>query len=156
MSRRAYTVFLLLTLGWIGGAIRLYGDAYAFSLVETLTWWTLLVMLVATGTYAILDAPAARVSGWLRRDLAVNALLALALLFALLDGAHGFRRLGVDGAGWLAFGVAALHPVLVDWPHRRHHVEDPAGSPVPGYVPVPCVAIDWTLAAFLLLGLIVL
>lgn len=154
MSQRSYTVFLALTVAWLLAATRLYGGAYGFSLVVALVWWTLLVMLVATGAYVILDAPAARVTGWLRRDLALNAVGFLIVLFVLMDGIHGFRHLGLDGAGWIAFAVAALHPVAVDWPHRRHHADDPAGSPVPQYVPGPCVAIDWTLAGFVLGGLI--
>jgi hypothetical protein len=56
----------------------------------------------------------------------------------------------------VAFGAALLHPVLVDRAHHRHHREDPAGSPVPQYLPPACMWIDWTVAGLVLLGILLL
>lgn len=154
MIRRSYLAFLLLTLVWLVAGVHLYGRSYGFDLARALVWWGLLVMLLAAGYYVIQVAPAARVTGWLERDLAINTALFLALLFAILDGLNGHRWLGVGGAGWIAFGAAVLHPVLVDRPHHRRHREDPAGSPVPQYVPPACLWIDWTLAALVLGGVL--
>lgn len=153
MSRRAYGGFLLLTLAWLAAAALVYGARY---LDEAIVWWGLLVMLVAAGYYLIQEAPAARVTGWLRRDLAINALLFLALLFAILDGSFRFPVLGLRAAGWTAFAAAALHPLLVDLPHRRHHAVAPDLSPVPMYVPPACLWIDWTLAVLVGVGQLLL
>ncbi len=154
MIRRSYLAFLLLTLAWLAAGTRIYGRYYGFDLATAIVWWGLLVMLVAAGYYVVQEAPAARVSGWLKRDLAVNTALFVALLYAILDGVNGYRWLGLRGAGWIAFGAALLHPVLVDRPHQRHHRDDPAGSPVPQYVPPACLWIDWTLAALVLVGML--
>jgi hypothetical protein len=151
--RRAYLAFLLLTVAWVMAGVVVYDRAYGFHLAKASIWWGLVIMLVAAGYYLIQEAPAARVSGWLRRDLAINALLFLILLGTILDGINGHVRLGLEGAGWVAFAVALLHPVLVDRAHHRHHREDPAGSPVPQYVPPVCVWIDWTVALLVLLGI---
>lgn len=156
MTRRPYLAFLVLTVAWGTASVSLYDRSYGFDLAAALVWWGLLVMLVASGYYVIQDAPAAPVSGWLERDLAINTVLFLVLLFAILDGLNGHRWLGVGGAGWIAFGAALFHPVLVDRPHHRHHREDPAGSPVPQYVPPACLLIDWTLAALVLAGMLLL
>ena len=64
------------------------------------------------------------------------------------------RLLGVIYA--IAFLVAFVHPVLVDQPHANHHREDPAGSPVPQYLPPACAWIDWLTAALLLGALFLL
>jgi hypothetical protein len=151
--RRAYLAFLLLTIGWLMTGVVVYDRAYGFHLAKASIWWGLLIMLIAAGYYLIQEAPAARVSGWLRRDLAINTVLFLILLGTILDGVNGHVWLGLDGAGWVVFAVALLHPVLVDRAHHRHHREDPAGSPVPQYVPPACVWIDWTLALLVLLGI---
>ncbi|MGH7571243.1 MAG: hypothetical protein ACREMK_05310 [Gemmatimonadota bacterium] len=156
MIRRSYVVFLLLTVAWLVASVQVYGRSYAFDLTAALVWWGLLVMLLAAGYYLIEEAPAARVTGWLKRDLAINTILFLILLFAILDGINGHRWLGLRGAGGIAFGAALLHPVLVDRPHLRHHRHDPAGSPVPQYVPPVCVWIDWTLAGLVLGGMLLL
>ena len=153
MIRRAYLAFLLLTLAWLTAGVVVYDRAYGFHLAKASIWWGLVIMLIATGYYLIQEGPAARVSGWLRRDLVINAVLFLILLWAILDGVNGHVRLGLGGAGWVAFGAALLHPLLVDRAHHRHHREDPAGSPVPQYVPPVCVWIDWTVAALVLLGI---
>lgn len=156
MVRRSYIAFLLLTLAWLVAGVQLYGRSYGFDLARALVWWGLLVMAVAAGYYVIQEAPAARVSGWLRRDLAINAVLLLGLLFAILDGVNGYRWLGLRGAALVAFGSALLHPLLVDRPHQRRHRDDPAGSPVPQYVPPACLWIDWTLAALVAGGVLLL
>lgn len=156
MIRRAYLGFLLLTLVWLAAGIGVYGRFYGFDVATAIVWWGLLVMLMAAAYYLIQEAPAARVSGWLRRDLAVNAVLLAVLLFAILDGVNRYRWLGLRGAGWVAFGAAFLHPLLVDRPHQRRHREDPAGSPVPQYVPPACLWIDWTLAGLVVLGILLL
>lgn len=156
MSRRAYGGFLLLTVGWLGWVHFGYSDpgAGGLSLSEALVWWGLVVMIVATGYYVIQDAPAARVSSWLRRDLLFNLVMLMALLGTMAEAAAGFPRMGVRGVGAVVFAVAAVHPVAVDWPHLRRHREDSAGSPVPQYVPPPCVWIDWTLAALMVIALV--
>ena len=156
MIRRAYLSFLLLTVLWLAAGVGIYGRAQGFDPVTSIVWWGLLVMLVAAGYYLVQEAPAARVSGWLKRDLAINTALFLVLLYAILDGVNGYRWLGLRGAGWIAFAAAVLHPVLVDRPHHRRHRDDPAGSPVPQYVPPACLWIDWTLAALVLGGMLVL
>jgi hypothetical protein len=153
MSGRGYFFFLLLTLAWLTASVRFYGNVYGFGLATAFIWWGLLVMLVATAYYLVQEAPAARVTGWLKRDLVFNAVLFLLLLATILDALNRFQYLSLRAAGWVAFAAAALHPVAVDWPHLRHHRADPAGSPVPQYVPPACVAIDWTLGALLLIGL---
>jgi hypothetical protein len=151
--RRAYLAFLLLTVAWLVAGVVVYDRAYGFHLAKASIWWGLVIMLIATAYYLIQEAPAARVSGWLRRDLAINAALFLILLGTILDGVNGHVRLGLGGAGWVALGAALLHPVLVDRAHHRHHREDPAGSPVPRYVPPACVWIDLTVALIVLLGI---
>lgn len=156
MSGRGYVSFLLLTIAWLAGSIILYDAAYLYHLGSAIVWWGLIVMTLATGYYLIQEAPAARVTGWLRRDFALNLVLFLALLFAILDAASRFQILGLRTAGWTALAAAAIHPIAVDWPHLRHHRADPAGSPVPQYIPPACIAIDWTLAVILLGGLLLL
>lgn len=153
MIRRAYLAFLLLTIAWLMTGVVAYDRAYGFHLAKASIWWGLVIMLIAAGYYLIQEAPAARVSSWLRRDLAINAVLFLILLGTILDGINGHVRLGLEGAGWVAFAAALLHPVLVDRAHHRRHREDPAGSPVPQYVPPACVWIDWTTALLVLLGI---
>lgn len=152
MSRRSYFVFLALTVVWMTAAVLAYDVPYGWFVASAIVWWGLLVMAIATGYYAIQVAPAARVTPWLRRDLAINGALFLAVAFAILDGANGWRYASPATAGWIAFGVAAIHPLAVDLPHKSHHERDPAGSPVPMYVPPACLWIDWTLAALLLAG----
>jgi hypothetical protein len=151
---RPYAAFLSLTLLWLGAAVAVYGNAY--TLMSAIVWWALLIMLIATAYYVIQDAAAARVIAWLRRDLIVNAVIFLVLLFAILDATAGFRFIDVRIAGWIGFGAAALHPVVVDWPHRKQHRNNFAGSPVRKYVPDACLAIDWTLAGLVLAALLVL
>ncbi len=153
---RPYAAFLSLTLLWLGAAVAVYGNAYAYTLTLAIIWWALLIMLIATAYYVIQDAPAARVIDWLRRDLIVNVVIFLVLLFAILDATAGFRVIDVRIAGWIGFGAAAVHPIVVDWPHRKQHRNSLAGSPVPGYVPDACLAIDWTLAGLVLAALLVL
>ena len=156
MSRRAYGAFLVLTAAWVAAAAWLYPAPYGWFVAGAIIWWGLLVMLIATGYYLIQEAPAARVTGWIRRDLAINLLLFLALLAAALEGLGGYRRFSLRAVGWIAFAAAVVHPIAVDWPHRRHHRLDPAGSPVPQYVPPACFAIDFTLAALVIAALLVL
>ena len=156
MSRRAYSAFLLLTAGWIAAAAWLYPAPYGWFVAGALVWWGILVMLIATGYYLIQEAPAARVTGWIRRDLAINLVLLLALLAAALEGLGGYRRLSLPAVGWIAFAAAIVHPIAVDWPHRRHHRLDPAGSPVPQYVPPACIWIDFSVAALVLLAVLIL
>ena len=156
MIRRAYLGFLLLTIVWLAAGVAVYDRAYGFHLAQASIWWGLLIMLIAAGYYLIQEAPAARVSRWLRRDLAINTLLFLILLATILDGINGHVRLGLAGAGWVAFAAALLHPVLVDRAHHRHHRDDPAGSPIPQYVPPACLWIDGTVAALVLLGIALL
>jgi len=155
--RRAVLAFVVLTAAWLGAGIALApGMAYGYTVARLSIWWGLLVMLMATAYYAIQEAPAARVTGWLRRDLAVNVLLFLVVAFALVDGIQGSIVLGLRAAGAIAFLVAFVHPVLVDQPHANHHREDPAGSPVPQYLPPACMWIDWLTAALLLGALLLL
>ena len=157
MIRRAVLAFVVLTAAWLGAGIALApGMAYGYTVARLSIWWGLLVMLMATAYYAIQEAPAARVTGWLRRDLAVNVLLFLVVAFALVDGIQGSIVLGLRAAGAIAFLVAFVHPVLVDQPHANHHREDPAGSPVPQYLPPACMWIDWLTAALLLGALLLL
>lgn len=153
MIRRAYLSFLLLTALWLTAGVVVYERAYAFHLAKAAIWWGLLIMLIATAYYLFQVAPAARVTGWLKRDQAINGVLFLILLATVLDGVNGHVGLGLEGAGWVVFVVALLHPLLVDRPHHRHHREDPAGSPVPQYIPPVCLWIDWTLAAIVLFGI---
>jgi hypothetical protein len=137
--RRAVLAYLVLTAAWLGVGIALVpGMAYGYTVARL----------------SIL--PAARVSGWLRRDLAVNVLLFLVVAFALVDGIQGSIVLGLRSSGAIAFLVAFVHPVLVDQPHANHHRADPAGSPVPQYLPPACMWIDWLTAALLLGALFLL
>ena len=147
MSKRAYGAFLLLTLGWTAAVALAYEVPYGWLLANGLIWWGLVVMAIAAAYYLIQEAPAARVAGWLKRDFAINGTVLLATLFAILDGAAGWRYLGLEAAGWIALVAAVVHPLAVDLPHKRRHETDPAGSPVPQYVPPACLWIDWTLAA---------
>lgn len=157
MTRRVVLAFLVLTAAWLAAGIALApGMAYGYTVARLSIWWGLLVMLIATGYYAIQEAPAARVSGWLRRDLAVNACLFLLVAFTLLDGVQGSIVLDLRASGAIAFFVAFVHPVLVDQPHAKHHRDDPSGSPLPQYVPPACVWIDWLTAALLLGALFLL
>lgn len=156
MSRRAYGAFLVLTVAWIAAAAYLYPAPHAWFIAGAIIWWGLIVMLVATGYYMIQEAPAARVTGWIRRDLAINLVLFLALLAAALEGLGGYRRLTLPGVGWVAWAAAILHPILVDRAHHRAHRADPESSPVPQYVPPACVWIDVTLAALVLFAILVL
>jgi hypothetical protein len=153
---RPYIAFLVLTLLWLVAAVVIYGNAYAYTVTSAVVWWALLIMLIAAGYYIIQDAAAAQVIEWLRRDLIVNATIFLVLLFAILDASAGFRITNVRIAGWIGFAAAALHPIAVDWPHRKQHRDSLAGSPVPKYVPDACLAIDWTLAGLVLVALLVL
>jgi hypothetical protein len=85
-----------------------------------------------------------------------SAIVWWALLFAILDATAAFHVIDVRIVGWIGFGAAAAHPIVVDWPHRKRHRNGLAGSPVPAYVPDACLAIDWTLAALVLAALLVL
>lgn len=123
------------------------GMTYGYTAARLAIWWALLVMLMATAYYAIQEAPAARVTRWLARDLAVNGFLFLVIAFTLLDGVQGSIVLDLRASGWIALVVALLHPAVTDRAHLLHHREDPAGSPVPQYVPPTCIWIDWTTAA---------
>ena len=157
MIRRAVLAFLVLTAAWLGVGIALVpGMPYGHTVARLSIWWGLLVMLMATAYYAIQELPAARVSRWLRRDLVVNVLLFLVVAFALLDGIQGSIVLSLRASGAIAFLVAFVHPVLVDQPHASHHRADPAGSPVPQYLPPACMWIDWLTAALLLGALFLL
>jgi hypothetical protein len=156
LSRRAYAAYLLLTTAWIAASAILYPFPYGYFVAGAIIWWGLVTMVIATGYYVIQEAPAARVTGWLRRDLAVNGILLLALLAAMMEGLGGYRRLSLQGVGWIAFAAAVIHPIAVDWPHRRHHRADPAGSPVPQYVPPACFWVDGTVAALVLIALLIL
>lgn len=156
MGRRSYAVFLLLTVAWMAASALAYDVPYGWRMASAAIWWGLVVMVVATGYYMIQVAPAARVTPWLRRDFLVNAVLFLAIAFAILDGSNAWRYTSLRTAGWIALAAAALHPLVTDLPHKRHHEKDPAGSPVPQYVPPACLWIDWTLAALLLAALLLL
>lgn len=154
MSRRGFGAFLLLTVAWLAAARWVHGAADGPAIGTALVWWGLLVMWAAAAYYAIQEGPAARVTGWLARDFTINLAIATACLFALLDGAHGFEVLGVSGAGWIALAAAVAHPIAVDLPHHRHHADDPAGSPVPQYVPPACFWIDGAVAVGLVVALV--
>lgn len=156
MSRRAYAAFLVLTIGWIATSALAYDVPYGWLVADAIVWWGLVVMTIATGYYLIQEGPAARTRSWVRRDFAINGALLVVLLFLIMDGATGWRYASLRVAGWTAFAVAAVHPLAVDLPHRGRHADDPAGSPVPQYVPPACVWIDWTLAALLLGALLLL
>lgn len=156
MSRRAYGAFVLLTIGWLAAAAWLYPVPYGWFVAGAIIWWGLLVMLVATGYYAIQEAPAARVTGWIRRDLVVNLVLFLFLLAGILEGLGGYRRLSLEAVGWIAFAAAILHPLAVDRAHHRRLRRDPESSPIPQYVPPACFWIDGTVAALVLFALFVL
>lgn len=140
--------FLALTMVWVVVAVTVFGDAH--TVPTAVIWWTLLIMAMAAAYYILQDRPAARVNSWIRRDLLINWVLFAVLMLAILDGTAGFARLGWSGAGWVAFAAALLHPLVVDRPHLHRHRDDPAGSPVPQYIPPACLVIDWTLAALTL------
>lgn len=157
MIRRAVIYYVVLTMVWLAAGVALTpGVAYGYTVARLSIWWGLLVMLMATAYYAIQELPAARVTGWLKRDLAINALLFVIVAFTLLDGIQGSIVLSLRGSGAIAFLVAFVHPVLVDQPHANHHREDPAGSPVPQYLPPACGWIDWLTAALVLGSLFLL
>jgi hypothetical protein len=150
--RRAVLGYVVLTIAWLAAGIALTpGMAYGYTVARLSIWWGLLVMLMATAYYAIQELPAARVTGWIRRDLAINFALFLLVAFTLLDGIQGSIVFDLRVSGAIAFLAAFVHPVLVDQPHASHHRDDPAGSPVPQYLPPACLWIDW-LTAVLLLG----
>jgi hypothetical protein len=155
--RTAVVAYVVLTVAWLATGIALApGMAYPYTVARLSIWWGLLVMLMATAYYAIQEAPAARVTGWIRRDLAINFALFLVVAFTLLDGIQGSIVLGLRASGAIAFFAAFVHPVLVDQPHANHHRADPAGSPVPQYLPPACLWIDWLTAALLLGALLLL
>lgn len=157
MTRRAVVAFVVLTMAWLATGIALMpGMAYGYTVARLSIWWGLLVMLMATAYYVMQEAPAARVTRWLRRDLAVNAALFFLVAFTLLDGIQGSIVLNLRSSGAIAFFVAFVHPVLVDQPHANHHKADSAGSPVPQYIPPVCVWIDWLTAALVLGALFLL
>lgn len=157
MIRRAVLYYVFLTAAWLAAGIALApGMAYGYTVARLTIWWALLVMMMATAYYAIQELPAARVTGWLKRDIAINAFLFFVVAFTLLDGIQGSIVLGLRASGAIAFLVAFVHPVLVDQPHANHHREDPAGSPVPQYLPPACAWIDWLTAALLLGALFLL
>ncbi len=150
MVRRSYVVFLIVTAAWLAAAALAYPMPYGWYMASAAIWWGLVVMTIATGYYVIQVAPQAQRVRWLGRDFLVNAALLLVLLFAILDGSMGWRWLSLPAAGWIAFGASAIHPLAVDLPHKSHHDHDPAGSPVPRYLPPACLWIDWTTAALML------
>jgi hypothetical protein len=155
--RRAVIAYVVLTAAWLAAGIALTpGMAYGYTVARLTIWWGLLVMLMATAYYAIQELPAARVTGWIRRDLAINVLLFAVVAFTLLDGIQGSIVLGLRSSGAIAFLAAFVHPVLVDQSHAAHHREDPAGSPVPQYLPPACLWIDWLTAAMLIGALFLL
>ncbi|HJU86297.1 MAG TPA: hypothetical protein VJ788_02885 [Gemmatimonadota bacterium] len=157
MIRRAVLGYVVLTAAWLAAGIVLTpGMAYGYTVARLSIWWGLLVMLMATAYYGIQELPAARVTGWLKRDLAINFALFLLVAFTLLDGIQGSIVLGLRASGAIAFFAAFVHPVLVDQPHANHHRADPAGSPVPQYLPPACMWIDWLTAALLLGALLLL
>ena len=150
-------MFLALTAGWLAaGALLAPGDSLAPTLARLSIWWALLVMLMATAYYAIQEAPAARVTHWILRDLGVNVALFLVVAFTLLDGIQGSIVLDLRASGWIALVVSILHPAVTDRAHLKRHREDPASSPVPMYVPPACVWIDWTTAALTAVALVLL
>ena len=151
---RAFLPFFVLTLAWFGGTVLLNRPVYPAHLYRSAIWWGLIVMTIAAALYAMLDA-ARPEPGWVKRDVALNTLLFVALLAVMLDGLHGFRVLTLRQAGWIAFGAAAAHPLITDLPHHRHAR---AGDeiPVPLYIPAVCLLVDWTLAALLLVVLVLL
>ncbi len=157
MVRRAVLYYVVLTMAWLAAGIALTpGMAYGYTLARLSIWWGLLVMLMATAYYGIQELPAARVTGWLKRDLAINALLFVLVAFTLLDGIQGSIVFSLRASGAIAFLAAFVHPVLVDQPHANHHREDPAGSPVPQYLPPACWWIDWLTAALIVGSLFLL
>ena len=157
MIRRSVVAFVVLTMAWLATGIALMpGMAYGYTVARLSIWWALLVMLMATAYYVMQEAPAARVTRWLRRDLAVNAALFFLVAFTLLDGIQGSIVFNLRSSGAIAFFVAFVHPVLVDQPHANHHKADPAGSPVPQYIPPVCLWIDWLTAALVLGALFLL
>lgn len=156
MGRRSYIVFWVLTIAWMAASALAYEMRYGWFVASALVWWGLVVMTIAGAYYAIQEAPAARVTGWVKRDLAINAAIFLVSLFLILDGVNGYPHTSLRTAGWIVFAEAAIHPLAVDLPHRRRHRVDPAGSPVPQYVPPACLWIDWTLAGLLLVALLLL
>ena len=157
MIRRAVLGYVVLTAAWLAaGVVLTPGMAYGYMVARLSIWWGLLVMLMATAYYGIQELPAARVTGWIRRDLTLNFTLFLLVAFTLLDGIQGSIVLGLRASGAIAFLVAFVHPVLVDQPHANHHRTDPAGSPVPQYLPPACMWIDWLTAALILGALFLL
>lgn len=157
MIRRGVVAYVVLTIAWLATGIALMpGMAYGYTVARLSIWWALLVMLMATAYYVMQEAPAARVTRWLRRDLAVNAALFFLVAFTLLDGIQGSIVLDLRASGAIAFFAAFVHPVLVDQPHANHHKADPAGSPVPQYIPPVCLWIDWLTAALVLGALFLL
>ena len=157
MIRTAVVAYVVLTIAWLATGVALTpGMAYGYTVARLSIWWALLVMLMATAYYGIQEAPAARVTGWIRRDLAINFGLFFLVAFTLLDGIQGSIVLGLRASGAIAFFAAFVHPVLVDQPHANHHRTDPAGSPVPQYLPPACLWIDWLTAALVLGALFLL
>lgn len=157
MIRTAVLAYVVLTVIWLAVGIALApGMAYGYTVARLSIWWGLLVMLMATAYYGIQELPAARVTGWIRRDLAINLILFAIVGFTLLDGIQGSVVFDLRASGAIAFLAAFVHPVLVDQPHAKHHREDPAGSPVPQYLPPACLWIDWLTAALLIGALFLL
>ena len=157
MIRAAVVAFVVFTLAWLAAGVALTpGMAYGYTVARLSIWWALLVMMMATAYYVFQEAPAARVTGWIRRDLAINFGLFLLVAFTLLDGIQGSIVFDLRVAGAIAFFAAFVHPVLVDQPHANHHRADPAGSPVPQYMPPACLWIDWLTAALVLAALFLL
>ena len=100
MIRRAVLGYVVLTAAWLAAGIALSpGMAYGYTVARLSIWWGLLVMLMATAYYAIQEWPAAWVTGWLKRDLAINVLLFLVVAFTLLDGIQGSIVLGLRPSG---------------------------------------------------------
>ena len=157
MIRTAVVAYIMLTIAWLATGIALTpGMAYGYTVARLSIWWALLVMMMATAYYGIQEAPAARVTSWIRRDLAINFALFFLVAFTLLDGIQGSIVLSLRASGAIAFFAAFVHPVLVDQPHANHHRVDPAGSPVPQYLPPACLWIDWLTAALVLGALFLL
>ena len=111
-------------------------------------------MLMATAYYVMQEAPAARVTRWLKRDLAVNAALFFLLAFTLLDGIQGsivldLRASGAIASSWRSSTLCSSTsrtPTTIG-PIRR--------SPVP-VRPARSVWIDWLTAALVLGALFLL